>query len=123
LDTAWCANGEELAVHGPLGRLSYRNSQWVNLASSAGPFAGRVLRYSGGLVQAFGGPQGEEQQTEVCPPKFDEIANPLNQHRLFLEAVRDGKPAPVSIASGVRDMRIVQAVYESARTGRAVEVR
>ena len=123
LDTAWCTNGEELAVHGTLGRFSYRNSRWVTLASSAGAFDGRVVRYSGGLVPAFGGPQGEEQQMEVRPPAFDDIANPLNQHRLFLEAVREGKPAPVSVASGVRDMRIVQAVYESARTGRAVEVR
>jgi len=28
----------------------------------------------------------------------------------------------VSIASGVHDMRVVAALYESARTGRAVEV-
>src|SRR5262249_13723040 len=119
LDTAWCTNGEELAVHGTLGRFSYRNSRWVTLSSSAGSFEGRVARYSGGLVPAFGGPQGEEQQMEVRPPAFDDVGNPTNQHRLFLEAVRDGRPAPVSIASGVRDMRIVQAVYESARTGRA----
>lgn len=122
LDTAWCAHGEELAAFGTLGRFEYRNHRWLALASSAGPFAGRVLRYSGGLTQAFGGPQGEEQQTEVLPPPFDDAANPLNQHRAFLEAARDGRPAPVSIASGVHDMRVVAAVYESARTGRTVEV-
>ena len=123
LDTAWCSNGEELSVHGTLGRFSYRNSQRLALASSAGPFAGRVARYSGGLTPAFGGPQGEEQQMDVRPPAFSDIANPLNQHRAFLEAARDGRPAPVSIASGVHDMRVVAAVYESARSGRAVEVR
>jgi predicted dehydrogenase len=122
LDTAWCANGEELSVHGTLGRFSYRNSQRLALASSAGAFAGRVARYSGGLTPAFGGPQGEEQQTDVLPPAFNDISNPLNQHRAFLEAARDGKPAPVSIASGVHDMRVVAAVYESAASGRAVEV-
>jgi len=122
LDTAWCANGEELSVHGMLGRLSYRNSQRLALASSAGPFEGRVARYSGGLTPAFGGPQGEEQQLDVRPPAFDDISNPLNQHRAFLEAVREGRRAPVSIASGVRDMRVVAAVYESAKSGRAVEV-
>jgi predicted dehydrogenase len=46
----------------------------------------------------------------------------LNQHLQFLEAVRDGRPAPVPIASGVRDLRVVSALYESTRTGRAVEV-
>lgn len=122
LDTAWCAHGEELAVFGTLGRFEYRNNLRLTLASSAGPFQGSVTAYSGGLAQAFGGPQGEEQSSEVRPPAFGDIANPLNQHRLFLEAARDGRPAPVSIASGVHDMRVVMAVYESARTGRAVDV-
>lgn len=122
IDTAWCAHGEELSVHGTLGRANYRNNQWLELASSAGPFQGRVARYSGGLTQAFGGPQGEEQQVEIRPPAFGDVANPLNQHRAFLEAARDGRPAFVSIASGVRDMRVVCALYESARTGRAVEI-
>lgn len=122
LDTAWCTDGEELSVHGTLGRFEYRSSRYLTLASSAGAFHGRVAQYSGGIVPAFGGPQGEEQQLEVRPPAFNDIANPLNQHRAFLEAVRDGRPAPVSIASGVRDMRIVAAVYESARSGRAVQL-
>ncbi|MBS1855840.1 MAG: Gfo/Idh/MocA family oxidoreductase [Acidobacteria bacterium] len=121
IDTAWCANGEELAVHGTLGRFTYRDNK-LALASTAGRFAGRVARYDGGQVPAFGGPQGEEQQMEVRPPAFADVTNPLNQHRQFLEAVRDGRPAPVSIASGVRDLRIVMALYEAARTGRAVEV-
>ena len=122
LDTAWCAHGEEMSVFGTLGRFEYRNNLRLSLASSAGPFHGRAARYSGGTVAAFGGPQGEEQQSEIAPPPFGDIANPLNQHRAFLEAARDGRPAPVSIASGVRDMRIVMAVYESARTGCAVEI-
>jgi predicted dehydrogenase len=114
LDTAWCANGEELAIHGTKGRFQYRNNRWLSVASSAGPFQGRVVGYSGSLVPAFGGPQGEEQQLEICPPPFGDSANPLNQHRAFLEAARDGRPAPVSIASGVEDMRIVFDLYRAA---------
>ncbi|HEY2016270.1 MAG TPA: Gfo/Idh/MocA family oxidoreductase [Bryobacteraceae bacterium] len=121
IDAAWCANGEELTVHGTLGRFHYRGNR-LSVASSAGPFEGRVVHYSAGLVPAFGGPQGEERHMEIAPPAFDDAANPLNQHRAFLEAARDGRPAPVSIASGVQDMRVVAALYESARTGRAVEV-
>lgn len=121
LDTAWCANGEELSIHGTLGRFTYRDNK-LAIASTAGKFAGRVAHYDGGQAPAFGGPQGEEQQMEVKPPAFSDTGNPHNQHRLFLEAVRDGQPAPVTIASGVRDLRIVTALYESARTGRAVEV-
>ncbi len=122
LDTAWCANGEELSLHGTLGRVNYRGLQWLAVSSSAGAFEGRVVRYTGGLAPAFGGPQGEEQTLEIRPPAFGDASNPLNQHRAFLEAVRDGRPAPVSVAAGVEDMRVVTALYESARSGRAVEV-
>jgi predicted dehydrogenase len=122
LDTAWCAHGEELAAFGTLGRFEYRNNRWLALASAAGPFTGRVVRYAGGMTQAFGGPQGEEQTMEIVPPAFGDVTNPLNQHRLFLEAARDRRAAPVSVASAVRDLRIVTAVYESARRGCAVEV-
>jgi predicted dehydrogenase len=122
LDTAWCAHGEELGIYGTLGRFEYRNSRSLSFASSAGEFRGRVAHYTGGHTAAFGGPQGEEQHMEIPPPGFANISNPLNQHLAFLEAVRDGRPAPVSIASGVHDLRVVMAVYESAKTGRAVEV-
>jgi predicted dehydrogenase len=122
LDTAWCANGEELAIHGTAGRVEYRYNRWLAVSSAAGSFDGRVVRYSGGVADTFGGPEGEEQVSEVRPPAFGDASNPLNQHRLFLEAARDGQAAPVSIESGVRDMRVVLAVYESARTACAVEV-
>jgi predicted dehydrogenase len=120
IDTAWCTNGEELSVHGTEGRFTYRDNK-LALCSSVGPYNGRVARYSGGLVTQFGGVWGQEQQMEIKPPAFDDIHNPLNQHLQFLEAVRDGRPAPVPISSGVRDLRVVAALYESTRTGRAVE--
>jgi predicted dehydrogenase len=124
LDTAWCADGEELSVHGTLGRFTYRGNRWLSLASSAGPFHGRVAEYTpiAGAAQTFGFPQSAERQMEICPPAFGDSANPLNQHRTFLEAARDGRPAPVSIASGVHDLHVVTAVYESAKSGRAVHI-
>lgn len=122
LDTAWCANGEELAIHGTGGRVEYRYNRWLAVSSASGAFKGRVVNYTGGVTEAFGGPEGEEQVSEVRPPAFGDTGNPLNQHRLFLEAARDGKPAPVSIESGVHDMRVVDAVYQSARTGRVVDL-
>ena len=122
LDMAWCTNGEELSVHGTQGRFTYRNLQRLSVASSAGAFRGRVVDYSGKLVDAFGGPQGEEQQSEIKPPAYGDSGNRLNQHRVFLEACRDGTPAAVSIGAGVDDMRVVAAVYESAKTGKAVDV-
>jgi predicted dehydrogenase len=120
MDTAWCTNGEELSVHGTKGRFTYRDNK-LALCSNVGRYEGRVAKYDGGLVAQFGGFWGEEQQMEVKPPAFADINNPLNQHLQFLEAVRDGRRAPVSIESGVRDLKVVAALYESTRTGRAVE--
>ena len=121
VDTAWCTNGEELSLHGTQGRFTYRDNK-LAICSTLGAYRGRVVEYTGGTVPLFGGDWGIEQQMEIKPPAFADIANPLNQHLQFLESVRDGREAPVSIASGVRDLRIVQALYESTRTGRAVEV-
>ena len=121
IDTAWCTNGEELSIHGTQGRFTYRDNK-LAICSSLGPYRGRVVDYAGGLAPLFGGEWGVEQQIEIKPPRFDDVANPLNQHLQFLEAVRDGREAPVPIASGVRDLRIVTALYESVRTGRTVEV-
>jgi predicted dehydrogenase len=122
LDTAWCTNGEQLAVHGTLGRVEYRNSLWLSVASSAGPYQGRVIDYAGGLTTSYDGEHGVERLMEVKPPAFGDASNPLNQHRAFLEAVRDGRPAFCSISSGVHDMRVVRAVYDSAAGGRVVDL-
>jgi UDP-N-acetyl-2-amino-2-deoxyglucuronate dehydrogenase len=123
LDISWCTNGEQMAVHGTLGRVEYSNARWLYVASSEGAFKGRVIDYAGGLTTSNDGAHGVEQRVEIPPPAFGDSANPLNQHRVFLEAARDSRPAFCSIDSGVDDLRVVQAVYESARTGRAVEIK
>ncbi|HJZ97101.1 MAG TPA: Gfo/Idh/MocA family oxidoreductase, partial [Candidatus Solibacter sp.] len=58
IDTAWCTNGEELAIHGTEGRIVYRDN-CLSVRSTRGPIVGRVVRYDGGQVPAFGGPQGD----------------------------------------------------------------
>lgn len=57
LDTAWCAHGEELSVHGTLGCFAYRDEK-LALASVSGPFEGRVARYNGGQVAGLRSPAG-----------------------------------------------------------------
>ncbi len=122
LDTAWCTNGEQLAIHGTLGRIEYRNNSRFSMASSLGPYVGRVVNYPGGLTTSFDGEHGAEYETEIVPPWYGDASNPLNQQRVFLEAVRDGKPAFCSIDSGLSDLRAVRAVYDSAQQRRTVEI-
>ncbi len=69
-----------------------------------GPFSGRVISCT-----------GEPEQLEIVAPELGDASNPLNQHRAFLEAARDGEPAPVSIRSGVDDMRVVAALYQQLK--------
>jgi predicted dehydrogenase len=122
LDTAWCALGEQFSIHGTLGSVHYRDNRVLSLWSAVGPYAGRVVNYSGARNGTLEGPRGQTQELTIEPPAMGDAANPLNQHRAFLEAARDGRPAFVPITSGLHDMRVVMAVYESARTGRAVNI-
>jgi predicted dehydrogenase len=122
MDTAWCANGEQLSLHGTSGRVEYRNSRILTMASSKGAYNGRVINYAAGTESGFDGIHGIEQQMEISPPAFADSTNPFNQHRMFLEAVRDRKPAFCSITSGVHDLRCVRAVYDSAQLNHTVEI-
>lgn len=125
LDTAWCAAGEQLAVHGTRGTAQYIGNQTLMLDSDAGRFKGRVVKYDApgsGSFPAAPGASVTRQVKTVLAPRLDNLNNPHNQHRLFLEAVRDRRPAPVSVASGVDDLRVVAAVYESMKTRRVIHV-
>ena len=46
----------------------------------------------------------------------------LAQYRDFVVAVRDGRPPAITLEAGRRSLATVLAVYESARTGRPVEL-
>lgn len=46
--------------------------------------------------------------------------NPYDQHIAFVRAVMNGSKAPVPIETGLYDLRVVKAVYESSKTGKAV---
>ena len=63
-----------------------------------------------------------EEASEVIAPQVGDTTNRFNQQRAFLEAVQFGGEPFVSIQSGVNDLRVVAAVYESVRTGCAVAI-
>jgi predicted dehydrogenase len=125
LDMAWNTAGEQLSIHGTRGTCEYIGNQTLLLDSSAGEFAGRVVRYAGdsnALSPGAPGSMASQQAAIVQAPPLGDAANRFNQHRMFWEAVRDGREPFVSIASGVDDLRVVHAVYESARGGQAVSL-
>jgi predicted dehydrogenase len=125
LDMAWNTAGEQLAIHGTRGTIEYIGNRMLILDSDAGAFTGHVVNYAGqGTSQTPNAPGAavSQQVQTVIAPLLGDASNPFNQQRQFLEAVRAGRPASVPIAAGVDDLRVVQAVYESAKSGRAVEL-
>lgn len=126
LDMAWNTAGEQLSIHGTQGTMEYIGNQTLMLDSSAGEFDGHVIRHSGESGQLSPGAPGAsatQQASTVTAPPLGDWTNPFNQHRVFLEALRDGRDPFVSISAGADDLRVVTAVYESARTGRAIHLK
>ncbi|MBV9082759.1 MAG: Gfo/Idh/MocA family oxidoreductase [Acidobacteriaceae bacterium] len=117
LDMAWNTAGEQLSIHGTRGSVQYLNSRWLFLESNIGAFRGRVVDFKESTEASSKGMGSPAQTIEVVPPEWGDFSNPLNQHRQFLEAVRDSRPPFVSIASGIDDLRVIAGVYESASTG------
>jgi len=112
LDHAWSARGEELSIHGTKGSATYVSNRWLLLEAGAAPFTGMVLRANAKLEQLLEIPalsMGDNQ--------------PLNQHRMFLEAIRDRKELPVPVAAGLADMVVVRGFYESAGTRARVDLK
>jgi hypothetical protein len=103
--------------------MEYIGNRTLMLDSAAGEFTGHVIRYSGESSQtspSAPGASATQQISTVTAPPLGDWQNTFNQHRVFLEALRDGREPFVSITAGVNDLCVVAAVYESARTGRAV---
>lgn len=105
LNISWCASGEELAIHGTTGSVVYQDNRWVTVRSVRG-YEGLAFRCDPMVESRFD-----------CPaPPLNEASQPFNQHRLFLEAVRDGTPPFVSLEDGLRDLAVVAAFYEASQT-------
>lgn len=110
LDMSWCASGELISIHGTHGSADYIGNSLV-----------LISKFSQDAPKAPGTAIHQESQT-VLAPDLGDVTNPLNQQRQFLEAARDALPAYVPISAGVADLRVVEAVYESARTNRVVSI-
>ena len=79
------------------------------------------------IARLRGEQTGYDAQQERAAAGGVEIApEPVNMYRAEIEefsrAVREGRPPAVSGEDGLRNQRLLAACYESARTGKMVEV-
>jgi predicted dehydrogenase len=105
VDTGWTAKGEELSIQGTRGSATYLSNRWLLLQGNKEPFDGEVIHYN-----------GNESLLLEIPAVGMDVNQPFNQHRRFLEAIRDNTPVPVSVQSAVEDLVAVAAFYESTTT-------
>jgi predicted dehydrogenase len=105
----------------PGGAVSHCGASYN--AAPSGYF--RVLAEHGwfGLDPAFnyGGIQGTRSDGKsIDLPQVDHFAAEMDD---FAQCILQKKPSKVSGEEGLRDVRIMMAIYESARTGRPVDLR
>ena len=90
---------------------------------------GTIGQGSGGfMVARLRGEQAgyDAQQARAAAGGIEIAPEPVNLYRAEIEefsrAVREGRPPAVSGEDGLRNQRLLAACYESARTGKMVEV-
>ncbi|RAU93707.1 Gfo/Idh/MocA family protein [Paenibacillus sp. YN15] len=115
LEASYCSPQFSLAVFGTEGYIIITESNRVE-AQLRAPFQGAFIR----CLQA-------ETVYDAVFPQFTPSSvqldhNPYNQHAAFVSAVLEGRTPPVPVEHGLRDLRIVQAVYRSAREQTFVKV-
>lgn len=112
IQTSWCLQEEHVSLLGTRGSIHYRDNRRVEYIGEGGPFEGGILKLQG---------KGEMEVLDPClPPEWDDADNPHNQHRAFLEALRDGRAPEVPGEEGREDVRIVRACYQSVAEEKAV---
>jgi len=113
IESSYCADGGALEIYGSKGYL-IRQSDEIILKSTQ-QFSGELLAYPG---------QNLEIKISVASlkDKMQGLAAKYNQHQLFVRAIVEEQEPPVPGEVGLRDVRIVKAVYRAAKEKRTVEI-
>ncbi|CAG7610570.1 Inositol 2-dehydrogenase/D-chiro-inositol 3-dehydrogenase [Paenibacillus solanacearum] len=104
--------------------LNLEVSWAVHMDTDSEPFIHLMGSEGGASVQGNKGKLLFEQfdralEIELTPPAGDEGAR-IRLHRHFIECIREGKQPITPVMSGFTNNLILEAIYESSRTGREV---
>lgn len=114
LESAYCAGPNILALYGTKGYISAVDDCKLDIMMDDS-YKGEVIKYpAAGKLETIniGMHYGKLVQTD----------NPYDQHVAFVQAVMQGRPAPVPVEAGLYDMRVVEAIYRSAAEKKFVEI-
>jgi predicted dehydrogenase len=62
---------------------------------------------------------GKREREEIVFDPMDQFGSEMD---FFAQCIREGKDPRTPGEEGLRDMRVITALYESAKTGKAVKV-
>jgi predicted dehydrogenase len=111
-DSGYASDGRSRELFGTKGYVRFINENEVEMQLDDA-WEGELLNYTNvGTLQRF----------SVVPPDTNDVSNPFNQNRMFLEAVGKGERVYMSGEKGRWDLAVCAAVYRSAEEGRAVRV-
>lgn len=113
LESSYAADRNILGVYGTKGHFAFGGSGCLEIQLDQ-PFEGEIIKYT-------------KAETVERFPIMDSLdayktENPYDQSIAFVQAIQAGKPAPVSLETGLYDLKVVQAVYRSAKSGRREQV-
>jgi 1,5-anhydro-D-fructose reductase (1,5-anhydro-D-mannitol-forming) len=102
--------GTMVILYGTGGAMQFnREGRSLTVFSTAGTFEGEVVRYAApGRAQPFTCPAGALHRPTV--------------HEQFADAILSGRPFEVPGEAGLHDLAVCQALAESSRSGRAVDL-
>lgn len=111
VESSYCALGGMFEIYGSEGYLvSHSNEITIY---SQNEFRGEVLAHPGNKIEL-------KISNDSLKDNLKKVETKYNQHQAFLRAVKDGSIIPTPGEDGLRGLKIVKAVYESANSGRMV---
>ncbi len=115
VEASYCSYQFTLSIYGSKGFITVTENTRVEIVLGAA-YKGTYIRYKEPGKIAY----LEFPQLTMTGIHVDD--NPHDQHAAFVRAVQQGEPAPIPAEIGLRDLKIVQAIYRSAREQAIVEV-
>ena len=113
LDSGWASEGYACEVYGTKGYLKLLGNSDLMLKLD-GTFEGEAISYT---------TPGKIVQIPIPHVSLDDVSNPHNQQRLFLEHIQAGKAPLVTGVQGRNDLAVIMAGYESAKIGMPVKIK
>ncbi|MCL2639688.1 MAG: Gfo/Idh/MocA family oxidoreductase [Phycisphaerales bacterium] len=118
-DASYAADDVSLEIYGTRGFFKMGRNGEVTLSLGKKPFeADKPFPFPMMNNMSY----GEPVHFRRADPYHSDVSMACNQHRMFFEAIRAGKPPHMTAEDGRHDLAVCMAVYESSRVGRVVRV-